>query len=142
MLKDTISSQLKDALKEKKELRLSVMRMLLSALNYAQIDKMRELTSDEELDVVRKEAKKRTDAIEMYEKAGDSHRLTQEKQELEILQEFLPKGLSAEELEKLVNTIVAHEGKDFGKVMKAVMAETKGSADGKLVSSLVRAKLQ
>lgn len=142
MLSQTIQSQLTIALKEKKELRLSVMRMLLSALNYARIDKMRDLTPEEELDVVRKEAKKRTDAIEMYEKAGDVNRLTQEKEELLILQEFLPQGLSSEELSRIVDETISTEGNDFGKVMKAVMAKTKGAADGKQVSELVRAKLQ
>ena len=142
MLKDTISNQLKEALKAHEQVRLSTMRMLLSALNYAKIDKMHDLTEEEELEVVRKEAKKRTDAIEMYEKAHATDKAAAEKAELTILQEFLPKALSSDELASLVDQSIAEVGNDFGAVMKSVMQKTKGAADGKQVSELVRAKLQ
>lgn len=142
MLKDKISEEIKNALKQKNEVRLSTMRMLLSALNYAQIDKMRELTPDEELDVVKKEAKKRTDAIESYTLANKNDLVEAEKAELAILQEYLPQAMSREEVESIVNEVINGGNREFGLVMKEVMAKTKGTADGKTVSEIVRAKLQ
>ncbi len=141
MLIETINKQIIVAMKAHESTRLETMRMLSAALKYAQIDKMRVLTSDEELDVVRKEAKKRNDAIEMYMKANETERANQEKSELEILKEFMPAALSLSELESLIDQAIGEEGKDFGKVMKSVMQKTKGSADGKQMSELVRAKI-
>ncbi len=142
MIKENVSQQLKDALKAHDELRLSTMRMLLSAINYDRINKMHELSEAEEIDVVRKEAKKRSDAIEMYEKAGETERAEKEKLELAILNEFLPKGLSTEELTAIVDKAIATAGSDFGAIMKLVMAQTQGRADGRVISEMVRAKLQ
>jgi len=142
MIKENVSQQLKDALKAHDELRLSTTRMLLSAINYDRINKMHELSEAEEIDVVRKEAKKRSDAIEMYEKAGETERAEKEKLELAILNEFLPKGLSTEELTAIVDKAIATAGSDFGAIMKLVMAQTQGRADGRVISEMVRAKLQ
>ncbi len=118
------------------------MRLLLSAINYDRINKMHELSEAEELDVVKKEAKKRNDAIEMYTKAGETERANKEKEELSILQEFLPAALSLTELEGLVDQSIAEVGREFGLVMKSVLAKAAGRADGKQVSEVVRAKLQ
>ncbi len=102
MIKNSLNGQIVEALKAKDEIRLSTLRMLLSALNYDVIAKQHDLTEDEELAVVKREAKKRTDAIEAYEKAGAPDRAEKEKQELAILKEYLPEQLPDEELEKLV----------------------------------------
>ncbi len=141
MIKETVQKEVVKSLKEKNEVRLSTMRMLLSALNYDRINKMHELSESEELDVVRKEAKKRTDAIEMYLKANETVRANTEKEELVILQEFLPQALSSDELEKLIDDAIVSVGADFGRVMREVMQKTNGSVDGKMISELVRAKL-
>jgi uncharacterized protein YqeY len=103
---------------------------------------MHELSEAEELDVVKKEAKKRTDAIEMYTNAHETERANKEKEELAILQEFLPAALSLNELESLVDQSISEVGREFGVVMKAVLSKAGGRADGKQVSEVVRAKLQ
>lgn len=142
MITLTVHRELVSAMKAHDAVRLSTMRMLLAALNYDRINKMHELSDSEELDVVRKEAKKRTDAIELYEKAGDSARANQEKAELVILQEFLPTALSTEELNTMIDQSITEEGNDFGKIMRSVIVKSQGRADGKQLSELVRAKLQ
>ncbi len=142
MLKETVQKELVAAMKAHNEIRLSTMRLLLSAINYDRINKMHELSEAEELDVVKKEAKKRNDAIEMYTKAGETERANKEKEELSILQEFLPAALSLTELEGLVDQSIAEVGREFGLVMKSVLAKAAGRADGKQVSEVVRAKLQ
>jgi uncharacterized protein YqeY len=142
MLIDSLNQKIVAALKAHETVRLDTLRMLSSALKYAQIDKMRPLTEDEELDVIKKEAKKRSDAIEAYKNAGAPDRAEKEAQELVILKEFLPAELSRQTLEQFVDEAIAENGDDFGKVMRAVIQKAAGNADGKVVSELVRAKLQ
>lgn len=145
MISDTINKQIAEAMKAKDEIRLSTLKLLLTALHNARIDKRGDLTKEEELEVVGREAKKRKDAIEAYKKAGATDRAKKEEKELTILQEFLPKELSDEEVLKLVNETIAATGasspQDMGKVIGAVMAKAKGKADGKKVSEMVRKKL-
>jgi hypothetical protein len=145
MITDTISQKIGEAMKAHDEIRLSTLRMLASALNYEFIAKQHELSEEEELVVVRHEAKKRKEAIEAYEKAGAKDRAEKEKKELDILQEYLPAEMSDEELKKLVEETVNETGAkstaDMGKVMGAVMAKVAGRADGGKVSELVKSKL-
>lgn len=157
MLVDQIKKQIIEAMKgrrpgeplarrAKNEIRLSTLKMLSSALTNAEIAKKREkLTEEEELKVVRSEAKKRRDAIQMYEKADAVERAEKEKQELEILQEFLPKELSNEELEKIVSASIEQSGAksmaDMGKVMGMVVKKVEGRADGKRISEIVKSEL-
>ena len=145
MISNTLSNQINKALKEKDETRLSTLRLLSSELHNAEIDKKGDLTKDEEILIVRKEAKKRKDAIEAYRKAGAKGRAEQEKKELEILQEYLPKELSDEDQGKIVDAAIQESGvkdiKDMGKVMGLAMGKTKGQADGGRVSEIVKRKL-
>jgi hypothetical protein len=145
MIADTISQQIADALKAHDELRLSTLRMLSSALNYEKIAKQHELSSDEEIVVVQKEAKKRKDAIEAYEKASAQDRADREKEELKILEEYLPEQLDKSDLEAIVDETIAEQNasqiSDMGKVIGAVMGKVKGKADGKDVSEIVKVKL-
>lgn len=145
MISDTINKKITDALKAKDEIRLSTLRLLSSALHNAEIEKRGDLTKEEELEVVRREAKRRKDAIEAYKKAGAKGRAEKEKKELKILQEFLPKELSDEKLAKIVEEVISKTGaqeiKDMGNVMATVMVEVKGRAEGKRVSELVKRKL-
>lgn len=145
MIAQTIIKQIGDALKAKDEVRLSTLRMLASALNYAKIALQHDLSDDEEIVVVRKEAKKRKDAIEAYEKAGALDRADKEKQELAILKDYMPPEISETELKELVKKVIADMGvtdvSDMGRVIGKVIQATKGAADGKTVSDLVRAKL-
>jgi len=144
MITDTINQKIADAMKAGDEIRLSTLRLLSSSLHNARIEKRDVLNEDEEIVVVRKEAKKRKDAIEAYTKVGAKDRAEKERKELEILKEFLPKELSEEEVEKVVDLAIKETGAesmaDFGKVMSKAMAEKKG-LDGKQVSEIVKKKL-
>jgi uncharacterized protein YqeY len=145
MIVDTINQKIAEALKAKDEIRLSTLRLLSSALNYEFIAKQHKLSQEEELVVVGREAKRRKDAIEAYEKAGAADRAEREKKELAILEEYLPEQMSDEELVKVVEEAIAQTGakaiSDMGKVMGAVMAKVQGRADGGRVSLLVKTKL-
>jgi uncharacterized protein YqeY len=144
MISDTITQKIGDALKAKDEIRLSTLRLLSSALNYEKIAKQHDLSEEEELVVVRREAGKRRDAIQAYEKAGADERAEKEQKELEILQEFLPKQMSDSELGKLVEEAISQAGAisvaDMGKVIGIVMAKAKGSAEGARVAEMVKQK--
>lgn len=145
MITDTIKKQIVEAMKAKDELRVSTLKLLSSALYNAQIKKREKLSETEELEIVRREAKQRKDAIEAYEKAGAKERAEKENKELQILQEYLPKDLSDEELGKIVDEVIssieATDMKDMGKAIGAVLGKCKGQADGKKVSEMVRSKL-
>ncbi|MFH1971145.1 MAG: GatB/YqeY domain-containing protein [Patescibacteria group bacterium] len=145
MIADTITQKIAVALKAREEIRLSTLRLLSSALNYEFIEKQHKLDEQEEIVVVRKEAKKRKEAIEAYEKAGATDRAEKEKKELEILQEFLPAEMSDEELTKIVDSAIAKTNassiSDMGRVIGIVMAEAKGKVEGSRVSLLIKEKL-
>lgn len=145
MISESISKQITEAMKAKDEVRLSTLRMLSSELHNAKIAKQRDLTGEEELEVIRREAKKRKDAFEVYKKAGADERAEKEKEELGILQEFLPQDLSDKELEDLVSKSISQTNAtgmvDMGKVIGAVMKKAGGRAEGGRVSEMVKSKL-
>ncbi|HEX6976794.1 MAG TPA: GatB/YqeY domain-containing protein [Patescibacteria group bacterium] len=139
------------ALKADDKVRLSTLRMLESAFNYERIAKQHVLTADEEIDVIKREAKKRKDAIEAYSKVtGEGigrakEKRENEEKELKVLEEYLPKQLSDEELAKMVDdaikTTSASQMSDMGKVIGIVMGKAKGSVEGGRVSQMVKTKL-
>lgn len=145
MIADSITQKIAEAMKARDEIRLSTLRLLLSAINYEKIAKQHNLSEEEELVVVRKEAKKRKDAIEAYEKAGAKERAEKEKKELLILEEYLPAQISEEELTKIVDEAINELGAktvaDMGRVMGAAMGKAAGRADGTKVSELVKKRL-
>ena len=141
-LQQRVTDELKSSMMARQAVRTGTLRMLKAALGYAQIEKKTETLSDADvMAVIQREAKKRRDSIEEFEKAGRAEMAANEKAELEVLSEFLPKALSAEELESLVRAVIAEVGaaskKDMGLVMKAAQAKIDGRADGKTVSALV-----
>lgn len=141
-LQDQISQEIKAAMLAKDAARLSTLRLLKSALGYLQIEKKSDSLGDAEvISVVQKEIKKRQDSIEQYQAAGRAEQAALETAEIAVLQVFLPKALSAEELEALVNATITEVGatskKEMGVVIKAVQAKVAGRADGKSISSLV-----
>src|SRR5215469_11544910 len=141
-LQERISQEIKAAMLAKDADRLSALRMLKSALGYAQIEKKTENLSDADVvAIVQKEVKKRRDSVEQFEKGGRPELAAKEKQEISVLETFLPQPLSAEELEQLVRAAIQELGasskKDMGPVVKAVQAKAAGRADGKTVSTLV-----
>jgi uncharacterized protein YqeY len=144
MIAQTLQAKIGESMKAHNEIRTSTLRLLLSALNYEKIDKQHELTDEEELVVIRREAKKRKEAIEMYTKANASDRAAKEAEELIILQEYLPPEVSDEELVKLVDEAVAQIKpaglQDMGKVIGFVKGKAP-NADGGKIAGLVKAKL-
>ncbi len=145
MITEKVQKQIVEAMKARDELRLSTLKLLSSALYNAKIDKSGDLTEEEELVVVKKEAKKRKDAIELYEKGGAQDKADKEKAELLILEEYLPAEIGDDELEKIVTETVSEMGasgmQEMGRVMGAVMGKVKGQASGDRVSAIVRDKL-
>ena len=145
MIADTISQKIAEALKAKDEIRLSTLRLLSSALNYEFIAKQHKLSEEEELGVVRREAKKRKEAIEAYQKAGAQDSAEKEKKEMEILEAYLPPQMPDEELVKIVDEAISQTGgktmADMGKVMGAAVGKAAGRADGGRISEIVRQKL-
>lgn len=148
MTKQQFQEQLKQSMLAKDELKTSVLRLLLSAINYYEIQKGGAgytATDEDVLAVIQKEVKQRRDSIEQY-KAGSRQDLAdKEQQELEILQTFLPAQMSEEEIKKLVIEAIKETGaasmSDMGKVMAALMPKVKGKADGGLVSKIVKEEL-
>jgi uncharacterized protein YqeY len=148
MLKDTIQEDLKQAMLERDEEKLSTIRMLKSALQYFEIQKGGagyEATDEDVIDVVGREIKKRRESIEMFEKGSRQELADKEKKELEILQKYLPEQLSEEEIRKLIDEAIATTGattiQEMGKVMAILSPQIKGKADGGMVSTIVREKL-
>ena len=153
MITDSIGKRITEAMKARDEIRLSTLKLLSSELHNQKIAKQKDLTQEEELEVVRREAKKRKDAIDIYEKvlrqnsgqAGAKDRADKEKKELEILQEFLPAQLSDEVLvgivDEAIKQIGANSMADMGKVIGFVMKKASGQVDGGRVSQLVKEKL-
>ena len=144
MITPNLMKMIGDAMKAHDPIRVTTLRMLLSELKNEKINLQHELTDEEELKVVRREAKKRKEAIEMYAKANAQDRVENEKAELTILQKFLPAEVTEEEVEKLVNESIRELGaKDLssmGKVIADVKTKNSG-VDGSLVAKLVREKL-
>jgi uncharacterized protein YqeY len=140
-----IDADVKKAMIARNAERLSVLRLLKSAVKYAAIEKgtADAIPGDEDiLTVIRKEAKKRDDSIASYSQAGRTDLADKEKQELEILREFLPAPMSPEKIEALVREAIQETGAtgkaQMGAVMKAVQAKTGGQVDGKTLSQVVQ----
>lgn len=141
-LQDRLSQEMKSAMLAKNADRLSTLRLLKSVIGYVQIERKTEnLTDADFVAVVQKEVKKRRDAIEQYEKGGRPELAAKENNEITVLETFLPKALSPEELEHLVKATIQEVGattkKEMGPVIKAVQAKAAGRADGKTISGLV-----
>lgn len=141
-LQDQISQEIKAAMLAKDALRLGTLRLLKSALGYVQIEKkVDSLPDNEVITVIQKEIKKRRDSVEQYQAGGRPEQAAAELAEITVLETFLPKALSPEELEALVKSCIAEANatskKDMGPVIKAVQAKAAGRADGKTISTLV-----
>lgn len=146
-LKEKLNEELKSAMKAGNAKRLGVFRLLISAIKNKEIEKKgqgksEELTDEEIVQLLTSEAKKRKEAITIFIQGNRSDLAEGEKQELEIIQEFLPKLMSAEETEKAVSEVLAKTGaKEIGPAMKEVMKELRGKADPSLIGELVKKKL-
>jgi uncharacterized protein len=147
-LQERLDSDLKEAMRARDATKLSVLRMLKSALNYAAIAKSgteAELSDAEAAQVVRKQVKQRQDSIESFEKGGRAELAAKEKEELSILHAYLPQAMSADELAVTVRETIAEVGAtskaQMGAVMKALQVKVAGRADGKTLSQEVQKQL-
>jgi len=149
MLKEKLQEDIKDAMRARDEIRLRTVRSLRAALLEQEIELRTggsaTLTDEQELAVVLKQAKQRRDAAEQYRSAGRDDLVRREEDELQVIEEYLPRQMSDEELGALIREVVKAVGadsmRDMGKVMGAAMPRVKGLADGKRVQAAVRAVL-
>lgn len=145
MITQDLPKLIGEAMKKREDLRLLTLRLLSSALNYERIEKMRQLTQEEEFAVVRREIKKRKDSVEIFQKAGDTTRSEKELSEIAILEEFIPKALDNDEVLKIIDEAISETGatsiKDMGRVIGLVMKKSEGRVDGGVVSGLIKEKL-
>ena len=140
-----IEAQLKDAMRERDDARRDALRLILSSLRGAEKELQRGLSEDEELQVLQRERKKRVEAAEAFRNAGREEQADKEEDELDVLEEFMPEPMSEDELEEIVDDVIAEVGatsmRDIGRVMADVMPQVAGRADGSAVSQIVREKL-
>ena len=148
MNKQKLQEELKESMLARNELKTSVLRMLLSAINYYEIQKGGagyQATEEDILTVTQNQAKQRRDSIEQFKTAGRQELVDKETKELEILSVYLPEQMGEAEITKLVKETIAQTSAtsmaDMGKVMGALMPKIKGKADGNLVSKIVRENL-
>jgi len=146
-LRELIPEDLKNALRNKNTFELSVLRMLQAALINKEIDKRKEALTDEDvISVVGTEIKKRRDAAREFEKVNRPDAADQEKAEIEILMKYMPQQMSEDEIRdaviKAVEDTQAESMQDIGKVMKVLMPQVKGKADGSIVNKIVKEALE
>ena len=142
MLKEKLMEDLKDCMKEKKELRKNVIQMIRAAILQIEKDKQIELNDDQIIEIIAKESKKRKDSLADYEKSGRQDLIDNINEEINIISEYLPKQLSKEELlpiiKEIINETAATSIKDMGKVMKAAKEKIGAAADGKTINEVVK----
>jgi uncharacterized protein len=146
-LHDRLTEDLKVAMKSRDQLRMDVIRMIKAALLNKEVELKKDLDDADMSRVMTTLIKQRRESVEQFEKAERADLAAKERQEISIIEKYLPQALTPQELESLVATVVnetgARSAKEMGTVMKAVMARLTGQAvDGKVISDLVRAKLQ
>lgn len=147
-LKETIDAQIKQAMLRRDALRLSTLRMIKAKLLEKEVERRTTpggMTAADEMQVLTSAAKMRKESIEEFDKAGRKDLADKERAELEIVQEYLPKPLSREEVVKVVAELAvqvdAKSQQDFGRLMSAAMKELRGKVDGKIVQEIVKEKL-
>jgi uncharacterized protein YqeY len=140
-----IEKELKQARLARDEDRRDALSLILASLRSAEKELQRPLSEDEELQVLQRERKKRAEAAEAFEAAGREEQADAEEYELEVLEEFMPEPLSEDDLEEIIDDVIAEVGatslRDLGRVMADVMPQVSGRADGSTVSQFVREKL-
>ncbi len=145
-IRDQVLADMKEAMKAKDADRLAAVRFLQSAIKNKEIEvRPNDITDDDVLSVVKKLAKQLKDAIEQYEGAGRTDLADKEKAQLKVVEGYLPAQLPREQLEKLVEEVIAEVGagsmKDMGKVIQGTIAKAQGAADNKTISEIAKAKL-
>lgn len=144
-LLDQLESDLAEAMKLRDEVRTTTLRLLKSAMKNYQIELGHDLTMQESLAVLQKEAKKHQDSIAQYQNAKREDLAQEEQAELEIIKQYLPEQMSREELEKIVDSAIVETGatgpSDMGKLIGFVRQKTEGKADGAMIAEIAKTKL-
>ena len=144
-LKETFMEEMKNAMREKNEMKKSVVTLVRSAIKQYEVDNRVELDDEGVMQIVAKEVKERKEVLPEYQKNNNTEIVEKLNAEIEYLMQYLPEQLSEEEVKNIVIETIKETGaagmKDMGKVMPVVMAKTKGRADGKIISQLVKANL-
>jgi len=142
---DQLENDLAEAMKLRDEVRTTTLRLLKSALKNYQIELGHDLTMQEALSVLQKEAKKHQDSIKQYEDAKRDDLASEEKAELDVIEKYLPEQMSREDVEKAVDSAISELGAkgpaDMGKVIGLVRQKTEGQADGSMIAQLAKQKL-
>ena len=145
-LKEQLTADMKDAMKNKEKERLAVIRMVRGAIRQQEIDGQKELGDEDVIAVISKEVKMRRDSIEEFKKGAREDLVEKTQAEIDVLLPYLPAQLSEDEVRELVKAAVEQTGaatlKDMGKVMGVLMPKVKGRADGKMVNTIVKSFLQ
>ncbi len=145
-LKDQLAEDLKTAMKNKELTRKNVVTMIRSSVKQIEVDERKDLSDDDVLKIIMKQVKQRKDALEFFQNGGREDLVEQTQEEISLLESYLPTPLTEEELLQLIQKAIdetdANSIKEMGVVMNKVMADSKGKADGKIVSQMVRQKLQ
>jgi len=140
-LQEKLNTDLKAAMRAHDELRMLVLRTVLSSMNYAEIAKQKKLDDGGVIDVIGKEIKQRRESIEAYEKGNRKDLADKEKAEMAVLQEYMPAQMGHDEIVKIVQAVIAEVGAkgpgEKGKVMQKLMPQVKGKADGNEVNNIV-----
>jgi len=141
-LKEKIMNDLKKSMKERNEVKIRTLRMIIASIKNWEINNLKDIDDNSIISVLLKEAKKRKEAIEEYRKANREDLAKAEEEELKIIESYLPERMSEEEIKglvlKTIEEVRATSLKDLGRVMKAIMPKIKGKADGKLINDMVR----
>ncbi|WP_299796329.1 GatB/YqeY domain-containing protein [uncultured Shewanella sp.] len=145
-LVDQLKDQMKEAMRAKEKVRLGTIRMALAAIKQIEVDTRETLTDDQAIAVLTKMVKQRRDSIAQYSAAGRDELAASEAEEIQVLEHFLPKPLSEEEIAELVDASITEMGAssmaDMGKVMGALKPKVLGRADMAAIGALIRAKLK
>ena len=141
-LKDTLMNDLKESMKNKDQVRKSVVTLVRSAIKQKEVDERVELSDDDILDVISKQLKQRKDALEEFKKVQRDDLVEETEKEISILMGYLPEQLTDEELHAIVSETINQVGattmKDIGKIMGVVMPKVKGKADGKRINEIAK----
>ena len=146
MLRETLDSELKQAMRNKEALKRTVLRTMLSEIRNAEINSQTTLDDEGIISVLTKQVQQRKDSVEAYEAANRQDLVEKETAEINIISVYLPEQLPQEEVEQIIEDLISQSGSssldDMGKVMGLVMPQVKGRADGKIVNAIVTKKLR
>lgn len=146
MLRDTLDSDLKDAMRNKEALKRTVLRTMLSEIRNAEINSQTTLDDEGIISVLTKQVQQRKDSVEAYAAADRQDLVDKETEEIKIISVYLPEQLPVEEIEEIIKTAISEIGastlSDMGKVMGLVMPQVRGRADGKIVNTIVTENLR